>query len=155
VTLSRTEAAVAQDAAAKIQLDRATAECLASKARVQLAEANVQSAELDLGYTYASGDSRSTITGVDAGNFPAVTSKLNSVKADLTYGVNDRLDVLFTWWYENFDSSDWALQGIGPATLPTVLALGADPYNYSVNYVTLSARYSFGKKPAEEAAAGE
>ncbi len=101
--------------------------------------------KLDLGYTYARGDSRTTITGVDAGNFPAVTSKLNSVKADLTYGVNDRLDVMFSWWYENFDSSDWALQGIGPATLPTVLALGADPYNYSVNYVTLSARYSFGE----------
>jgi hypothetical protein len=58
---------------------------------------------------------------------------------------------MFTWWYENFDSSDWALQGIGPATLPTVLGLGADPYNYSVNYVTLSARYSFGKKESEAA----
>jgi MtrB/PioB family decaheme-associated outer membrane protein len=111
--------------------------------------------KLDLGYTYARGDSRTTITGVDAGNFPSIKSKLNSVKADLTYGVNDRLDVLFSWWYENFDSSDWALAGIGPATLPTVLALGADPYNYSVNYVTLSARYSFGNRPGGEAAAEE
>ena len=111
--------------------------------------------KLDLGYTYARGDSHTTITGVDAGSFPAVTSKLNSVKADLTYGVNDRLDLMFTWWYENFDSSDWALAGIGPATLPTVLALGADPYDYAVNYVTLSARYSFGKKSGEEAAAEE
>ena len=110
---------------------------------------------LDLGYTYAKGDSHTTIDGVDAGNFPAVTSKLNSFKADLTYAVNDRLDVVFTWWYENFDSSDWALQGIEPATLPTVLALGADPYNYSVNYVTLSARYSLRQKAGGEAAAEE
>jgi MtrB/PioB family decaheme-associated outer membrane protein len=107
--------------------------------------------KLDLAYTYARGNSRTTINGVDAGNFPAVTSKLNSLKADLTYGVNDRLDVMFSWWYENFDSSDWALQGIGPATLPTVLSLGADPYNYSVNYVTLSARYSFGTNAGEAA----
>ncbi len=106
---------------------------------------------LDLGYTYASGDSHTDITGTNAGNFPDVSSTLNSFKADLTYGVSDRLDVLFTWWYENLDSRDWALQGIGPATLPTILSLGADPYNYSVNYVTLSARYSFGKKEGEAA----
>ena len=111
--------------------------------------------KLDLGYTWAKGESHTTIDGVDAGNFPAVTSKLNSLKADLTYTVNDRLDVLFTWWYENFDSRDWALQGIGPATLPTVLSLGADPYNYSVNYLTLSARYAFGTKAVGEAAAEE
>ena len=113
------------------------------------------SLKLDLGYTYAKGDSNTTINGVDAGNFPTVSSKLNSFKADLTYGVNDRLDVLFTWWYEKFDSKDWALQGIAPATLPNILALGADPYNYSVNYVTLSARYSFGKVPSEAAAADD
>jgi MtrB/PioB family decaheme-associated outer membrane protein len=106
---------------------------------------------LDLGYTYANGDSHTDITGTNAGNFPDVSSTLNSFKADLTYGVSDRLDVLFTWWYENLDSRDWALQGIGPATLPTILSLGADPYNYSVNYVTLSARYSFGKKEGEVA----
>jgi len=106
---------------------------------------------LDLGYTYANGDSDTKISGTNAGNFPTVRSTLNSFKADLTYGVNDRLDLLFTWWYENLDSRDWALQGIGPATLPTILSLGADPYNYSVNYVTLSARYSFGKVAGEAA----
>ncbi|MFO1408149.1 MAG: MtrB/PioB family decaheme-associated outer membrane protein [Steroidobacteraceae bacterium] len=103
---------------------------------------------LDIGYTWAQGDSRTQIKGTNEGRFPKVTSDLNSLKADLTYEVSDKLDVLFTWWYENLDSKDWALQGIGPATLPNVLALGADPYNYSVNYVTLSARYSFGSAPA-------
>jgi MtrB/PioB family decaheme-associated outer membrane protein len=110
---------------------------------------------LDLGYTYASGDSHTDITGTNAGRFPDVSSTLNSFKADLAYEVSDRLDLLFSWWYENLDSRDWALQGIGPATLPTILALGADPYDYSVNYVTLSARYSFGKKAGGEEAAAE
>lgn len=99
---------------------------------------------LDLGYTWAQGDSRTQIQGVNAGRFPKVTSDLDSLKVDLTYEFSDRLDLLFSWWYENLDSKDWALQGIGPATLPNVLALGADPYNYSVNYVTLSASYRFG-----------
>ena len=106
---------------------------------------------LDLGYTWAQGDSRTQIQGVNEGRFPKVTSDLNSLKADLKYEFSDRLDLLFSWWYENLDSKDWALQGIGPATLPNVLALGADPYNYSVNYVTLSASYRFGGAAGGEA----
>ena len=81
-----------------------------------------------------------------------MTSDLDSLKVDLTYEFSDRLDLLFSWWYENLDSKDWALQGIGPATLPNVLALGADPYNYSVNYVTLSASYRFGGSSSTEEA---
>jgi MtrB/PioB family decaheme-associated outer membrane protein len=110
---------------------------------------------LDLGYTWAQGDSRTQIQGTNAGRFPKVTSDLNSLKADIRYAASEKLDLLFTWWYENLDSKDWALQGIGPATLPNVLALGADPYNYSVNYVTLSARYRFGSASAEEEAESE
>jgi MtrB/PioB family decaheme-associated outer membrane protein len=107
---------------------------------------------LDLSYTFANGDSKTKISDTNAGSFPSVSSTLNSVKADLTYEMSERLDLHFTWWYENLDSRDWALQGIGPATLPNVLALGADPYNYSVNYVTLSARYAFGSSKAQAAA---
>jgi hypothetical protein len=36
--------------------------------------------------------------------------------------------------------------------MPTVLGMGVDPYNYDVNYVTLSMRYRFGG-PKPEAAA--
>ncbi len=105
--------------------------------------------KLDLGYTWAQGDSRTTIRGVAAGNFPKVTSDLNSFKADFSYDITKKLDVVLTWWYERFNSADWALQGIGPATLPNVLSLGADPYNYSVSYVTASLRYSFAKGGAK------
>ena len=105
---------------------------------------------LVLGYTYAEGESRTTIKGMNAGAFPMVRSQLASFKADFTYDLTDRLGVAVTWWYERFTSQDWALEGIGPATLPSVLSLGADPYNYRVNYATVSMRYSFGK-PAQEA----
>jgi hypothetical protein len=87
---------------------------------------------------------------MNAGVFPAVRSQLASFKADFTYDLTDRLGVAFTWWYERFTSQDWALEGIGPATLPSVLSLGADPYNYRVNYATVSMRYSFGT-PNQEA----
>ncbi len=103
---------------------------------------------LGLDYTWAQGNSHTTIKGVNAGDFPAVRSELSSFKADFNYDVTERMGVVFTWWYERFTSSDWALNGIGPATLPNVLSLGADPYNYSVNYATIALQYSFGS-PAQ------
>ncbi len=108
---------------------------------------------LNLDYTYGDGKQHQTITGVAAGAFPSVSSQLSSFKADLTYGVNRRADVVLTWWYESLETSDWAFQP-QPAVLPTLLGLGVDPYNYDVNYVTLSLRYRFGGAvpPAEEEA---
>jgi MtrB/PioB family decaheme-associated outer membrane protein len=106
---------------------------------------------LDIDYTYAKGKSGTEIVGVSAGSFPAVNSKLNTLKADFTYGLSKRTDIVFSWWHERLNTDDWAVQGIGPATLPTVLALGIDPYNYSVNYVTASVRYYFGPRGADAA----
>ena len=44
-------------------------------------------------------------------------------------------------------------QGLGAGgradTLPNVLSLGADPYDYDVNYLALSLRYSFAPDAAE------
>jgi MtrB/PioB family decaheme-associated outer membrane protein len=105
---------------------------------------------LNLDYTYAKGQSDTTITGVSAGAFPTVNSKLNTLKADFTYGLSKRTDIVFSFWHERLNSDDWAIQGIEPATLPTVLALGYDPNNYSVNYVTASVRYYFKPRGAEE-----
>jgi hypothetical protein len=75
-----------------------------------------------------------------------VSSDLSSFRADASYALNERWDLAFTWIYENLDSSDWALHGIEPATLPTALALGADPYDYDVNYLGASVRYYFGSR---------
>jgi MtrB/PioB family decaheme-associated outer membrane protein len=103
-------------------------------------------------YTYGSGHSRTVISGSAGGTFPVVKSELSSFKAGVTYGFNNRTDVMLNWWYETLSTSDWAYTS-QPAALPTVLGLGVDPYNYDVNYVTLSLRYRFGVKPAAEAAA--
>lgn len=77
---------------------------------------------------------------------------MSSLKAGITYGLNARTDIMATWWYETLDTQDWAFVS-APAALPTVLGLGVDPYNYDVNYVTLSVRYRFGGAKEEEAAA--
>jgi MtrB/PioB family decaheme-associated outer membrane protein len=107
---------------------------------------------VNLDYTYALGHQRTQIVGIAAGSFPLVESKLSSFKAGLTYTLNPRTDLMASWWYETLDTSDWAFAS-QPDAMPTVLGLGVDPYNYSVNYVTLSMRYRFGGPQGEEAAA--
>jgi MtrB/PioB family decaheme-associated outer membrane protein len=107
---------------------------------------------VSLDYTYGAGDSRTAIIGANGGTFPVVKSEMSSLKAGVTYGFNERTDVMLNWWYETLSTSDWGYTP-QPAALPTVLGLGVDPYNYDVNYVTLSVRYRFGAKPATEEAA--
>jgi MtrB/PioB family decaheme-associated outer membrane protein len=101
---------------------------------------------LNFDYTYATGDTHTQITGAAAGTFPVVQSELSSFKTDLEYGLNERTDIVLTWWYETFESDDWAYAG-QPDAMPSVLGLGVDPYNYDVNYVTASVRYRFGARP--------
>ncbi|HEX5650928.1 MAG TPA: MtrB/PioB family decaheme-associated outer membrane protein [Steroidobacteraceae bacterium] len=106
---------------------------------------------LNLDYTFGDGKTRQQIVGASAGSFPPVSSRLSSFKADMTYGMSPRADVVLTWWFESLETSDWQFQA-EPAVLPTLLGLGVDPYDYDVNYVTLSLRYRFGAAvPAEEA----
>jgi opacity protein-like surface antigen len=107
---------------------------------------------LTLDYTYGSGRSNTEVQGAGAGQFPTVTSELSSFKAAVTYGLNERADLRLGWWYETLDTSDWAYVS-QPAALPTVLGLGIDPYNYDVNYVTLTLAYRFGGPKSAEAAA--
>ena len=101
---------------------------------------------LDLDYSYGSGKTYTQLKGAGAGQFPTNTSEFSSLRADASWAFSERLDLVLGWTYETFDSSDWAIQGIAPATLPTVLALGAEPYDYSVNFVTASVRYYFGSR---------
>jgi len=117
-------------------------------------KAILKNLDLNLDYTYgkSTGQTDVVATYSPGGKFPDLETELNRFKADLTYHANERLDVLFGWWYEKFDSKDWSLAGVGPATLPQYLAFGADPYNYDVNVFSVSARYRFGatKAAAEE-----
>jgi len=100
---------------------------------------------LNLDYTYATGDTHTQITGAAAGTFPVIQSELSSFKTDLEYGLNERTEIVLTWWYETFESDDWAYAA-QPDAMPSVLGLGVDPYNYDVNYVTASVRYRFGAR---------
>ena len=109
--------------------------------------------DLMIDYTYgrSQGD---IITGVSSpavgGAFPRLKTELNSVRLSASYDVNDRLSVGAAWTWEDYSSSDWQLAGVEPATLPTLLSLSADPYDYSVNVIGVSFSYRFGKRLLED-----
>lgn len=48
-----------------------------------------------------------------------------------------------SYWYERYDSQDWRLDGVLPATIPNLLAFGAQAPNYSVNVLRVAMRYRF------------
>ena len=48
-----------------------------------------------------------------------------------------------SYQYEHYDSQDWRLDNIGPATVPGLLALGVQPPNYALSVFRVALRYRF------------
>jgi len=75
--------------------------------------------------------------------FPKVKTDLEAFKLYGTYRLKDNLAITGSYHYEHYDSSDWRLDGIGPATVPNLLALGAESPNYSVHVFRVAVRYRY------------
>ena len=76
--------------------------------------------------------------------FPQNWSKLDSVRLDLRYRWTAAAQLHLRFIHEKYDSSDWALDGVGPSTIPNLLALGLQPWAHDVNLFALTVRYEFG-----------
>ncbi len=101
---------------------------------------------LSLDYLLApSYDNTDTSTGGPQQAFPQNWSKLDSARFKVTYQWTSALQVHFRYTRETYNSSDWALNGVGPATIPNLLALGVQPYRDNVNLFGLAVRYQFGR----------
>jgi MtrB/PioB family decaheme-associated outer membrane protein len=113
---------------------------------------------LSLRYAEGTGDIDVMSDFSGAGPYPEQETDLKGAELEVGYRLTQAIDVRLTLQYEDYSSADWALQGVEPATVPTVLTLGADPDNYDVFLVSVSMRYSFGRtasKPAESEPAAQ
>jgi MtrB/PioB family decaheme-associated outer membrane protein len=82
-------------------------------------------------------------TGAAAAPFPTATTALDSLKLSATYKVNDKLSLIGSYWYERYDSKDWRLDGVLPASVANLLAFGETSPHYHVNVLRVALRYRF------------
>jgi len=80
-------------------------------------------------------------TGVPA--FPDAKTRIDSLKIYGAYKINDKMSVGGSYAYEHYDSDDWRYDGIGPATVSNLLALGIQPPHYSLSVFRVALRYRF------------
>jgi MtrB/PioB family decaheme-associated outer membrane protein len=103
--------------------------------------------DLQLDYIRSDGTSAITVDSASGGysDFPDLTSTLNYARLKLAYEYSERFDLTASLLYQSFTADDWALQGVGPATIPTVLTLGAKPYDDEQFIIGLGFRYQVGQ----------
>lgn len=96
----------------------------------------------DLTYSRSSTDLQ-VINGGAGTVFPPGTTALDSLKLQAIYKLSDKLSLIGAYWFERYASADWRLDGVLPATVPNLLALGEQAPNYRVNLLRLVVRYRF------------
>ena len=108
-------------------------------------------ADLQLDYTRADGNTEINVASGAGGQslFPDLESTLDSLRLKILYRWSDKFETILQLRYESFSTEDWALQGVAPDTIPTVLTLGAQPYDYEVWLVGIGFRYLIGSSTSK------
>ena len=100
---------------------------------------------LTLDYVLApSYDNNDTTVGGLQQGFPQNWTKLDTTRFDVSYTWTAATQVHLRYTREQYNSNDWAVNGVGAATVPNLLSLGVQPYRDNVNVIGLTVRYQFG-----------
>ena len=85
----------------------------------------------------------SVSTGANEPPFPDLSTSRDSLKLYANYRLKDNLSLRAGYWYERYESDNWALDGVAPDTIPNVLTFGQLAPQYRVNVFAASVRYKF------------
>ena len=98
--------------------------------------------DVSLEYTWMQsvGETENNTSGLVT-SFPDLRHTRRNIKLGLSYPVSESLSFGFDYFFESVDSDDWMLDGVEPATIPNLLSLGADAWNYNVGTYYLSVEY--------------
>jgi MtrB/PioB family decaheme-associated outer membrane protein len=81
--------------------------------------------------------------GVASPPFPTNTTSVDRLRLKAVYQMQKNLSLVGSWWYERYDSADWHLDGVSPATISNLLAFGDQAPHYRVNVLQFAVRYRF------------
>jgi MtrB/PioB family decaheme-associated outer membrane protein len=107
--------------------------------------------DLTLDYTHSDGETKINFAGQNVSDnpLPNLESTMESLRLSLNYKASERMDVNLGIRYEQFETADWALDGVLPDTMPIVLTMGANSWDYDVWVVGIGVRYRIGGQQAE------
>jgi MtrB/PioB family decaheme-associated outer membrane protein len=93
-----------------------------------------ENVDVSLDYTRAVGRTETSTNTLGDGLswFPDLETTLDSVRLQLTWRRSPRLAIHGGLRYEAFTAEDWSLEGLMPDTVPVLLSLGAQPYDYDL-----------------------
>ena len=98
--------------------------------------------ELDAPYLTEGFGLRAELSLTDAtgtvDDFPELSSQLLLLRVDGTWRFAERYALRLGWRHERFDSSDWAITGVAPDTVPGVLSLGEVDPRYETDVLEFS-----------------
>ncbi len=108
----------------------------------------------DLRIDYRESDSASE-TRIDslaggADTFPEFETRQDALHVGVDYRWSERLLLEFGLTWQMFEADDWMLDGVGPATIPSVLSLGATPYDDEQVLFGIGFRYDLAATAAGE-----
>ena len=103
--------------------------------------------KLDIGANFYASYTSETIR-LGAGSpytvgFPDNTFRDVGLRLYAGYELSKKSSLRFDYWHERYRTRDWALDGVTPATIPNVLALGVTSPNFTVNQFAVSYRFEF------------
>lgn len=102
--------------------------------------------KLDIGADVSVSRSRSDVatrTGVGEPAFPTQKVSLDSLRIFATYKLTERMAITGSLWHEEYDSQDWRVDGVLPATVPDLLTFGQQAPKYKVDVLRVALRYRF------------
>lgn len=97
---------------------------------------------LDMVSSEAEGDIR-TNSGVGEAPFPTLETYLFNMRLSLDHHASQRWGLKLLIEYESYDSTDWALDGLGPDGVPAILTFGAQSPDYDVTVFRAQVSYRF------------